>query len=68
MGECCSNENYPEERKIFDSFDKMDNNNIKIFDIINYDENCEIISGKYRNNFEKMGQFQYLRVNFVKQM
>ena len=37
MGECCSNENYPEERKIFDSFDKMDNNNIKIFDIINYD-------------------------------
>ena len=68
MGECCSNENYPQERKIFDSFEKMDKNNIKSFNIINYDENYEKISEQYKNNFDKIGQFQYLRINFMKQL
>ena len=68
MGECCSNENYPQERKIFDSFEKMDKNNIKAFNIINYDENYEKISEQYKNNFDKIGQFQYLRINFMKQL
>ena len=68
MGECCSNGNYPQERKIFDSFEKMDKNNIKAFNIINYDENYEKISEQYKNNFDKIGQFQYLRINFMKQL
>ena len=68
MGECCSNDYYPQERKIFDSFEKIDKNNIKEFSIMNYDENFEKISEQYKNNFDKMGQFQHLRINFVKQL
>ena len=68
MGECCSNEYYPEERKIFDSFEKIDENKMKVFNIINYDENVEKISEQYKNNFNKMCQFQYLRINFLKQL
>ena len=68
MGECCSNGNYPEERKIFDSFEKIDKNNLKEFNIIYYDENYEKISEQYKNKFDKMGQFQYLRINFLKQL
>lgn len=68
MGECCSNENYPEERKIIESFEKMDNDNINEFTIINYEEMCEEISILYINTFEKLGNFQHLRVNFINEL
>lgn len=68
MGECCSNENYPEERKIIESFEKMDNDNINEFTIINYEEMCEEISILYINTFEKLGNFQYLRINFINEL
>lgn len=68
MGECCSNGHYPEERKIFDSFEKIDTNNINDFNIINYDEISQKILDLHKNSFHKIGQFQYLRVNFIKEL
>ena len=68
MGECCSNENYPEERKIYESFEKINKENIEELNIINYDDKCEEIRNLYRNTFDKLGQFQSLRVNFIKEL
>ena len=68
MGECCSNEYYPEERKIFDSFEKIDIDNINDFNIINYDEITGKIFDLHRNSFYKIAQFQLLRVNFIKEL
>ena len=68
MGSCCTNENYPEERKIFESFEKINKENIDELNIINYDDKCEEIKNLYKNTFDKLGQFQILRVNFIKEL
>ena len=68
MGACCTNENYPEERKIFESFEKINKENIDELNIINYDDKCEEIKNLYKNTFDKLGQFQILRVNFIKEL
>ena len=68
MGACCTNENYPEERKIFESFEKINKESIDELNIINYDDKCEEIKNLYKNTFDKLGQFQILRVNFIKEL
>ena len=68
MGECCSNSNYPVEKKIFGSFEKIEKNKIDNLNIITYDENCKNIFEKFQNIFNKLGQFQLLRVNFINEL
>ena len=68
MGECCSNSNYPVEKKIFESFEKIEKNKIDNLNIITYDENCKNIFEKFQNIFNKLGQFQLLRVNFINEL
>ena len=48
MGECCSNSNYPLEKKIFESFEKIEKNKIDNLNIITYDENCKNIFEKFQ--------------------
>ena len=68
MGECCSNGKYPEEKKIFESFEKIDKENIDGLNIINYEDKIEAISHLYKNTFDKLGQFHSLRFNFIKEL
>lgn len=68
MGECCSRVNIPEERKIFNSFRNIDNENKFHFTILNYDENYEKINSLSKTTFEKLGQMQQLRVNFIQEL
>ena len=68
MGECCSNGKYPEEKKIFESFEKIDKENIDGLNIINYENKIEAIGHLYKNTFDKLGQFHSLRFNFIKEL
>ena len=68
MGECCTREDVPQERKIFNSFRNIDNENKFHFTIQNYDENYEKIRSLSKNSFEKLGQMQQLRVNFIQEL
>ena len=53
MGECCSNQNFPEEKKIYNSFKKIEKENNIEFNIINYDEKCEEIHQLTKNKIRK---------------
>ena len=68
MGECCTREDVPQERKIINSFRNIDNENKFYFTIQNYDENYEKIRSLSKNSFEKLGQMQQLRVNFFQEL
>ena len=68
MGECCTREDVPQERKIINSFRNIDNENKFYFTIQNYDENYEKIRSLSKNSFEKLGQMQQLRVNFIQEL
>ena len=68
MGECCSNGNYKEERKIFESFEKIEKEKINGLNIINYENKIEDIRNLYRNTFDKLGQFHSLRFNFINEL
>ena len=68
MGECCTREVVPLERKLINSFRNIDNENKFYFTIKNYDENYEKISSLSKNSFEKLGQMQQLRVNFIQEI
>ena len=68
MGECCSRDDVSQERKIINSFRNIDNENNFIFTIQNYDENYEKIKSLSKNSFEKLGQMQQLRVNFMQEL
>ena len=68
MGECCSNQNYPEEKKIYNSFKKIEKENNIEFNIINYDEKCEEIYQLTKNKIRKLGFLQSLRVNFIQEL
>jgi len=68
MGECCTREDIPQERKIINSFRNIDNENKFHFTIQNYDENYEKIRSLSKNSFEKLGQMQQLRVNFMQEL
>ena len=68
MGECCSNGNYKEERKIFESFEKIEKEKINGLNIINYEIKMEDIRNLYRNTFDKLGQFHSLRFNFINEL
>ena len=68
MGTICSKENYPESRKMFNSFIEINQENEFNFTINNYDKNCGIIKSLSKNNFEKLGQMQQLRVDFIKEI
>ena len=68
MGECCSNGNYKEERKIIESFEKIEKEKINGLNIINYENKIEDIRNLYRNTFDKLGQFHSLRFNFINEL
>ena len=68
MGECCSNGNYKEERKIFESFEKIEKEKINGLNILNYENKIEDIRNLYRNTFDKLGQFHSLRFNFINEL
>ena len=68
MGECCSREDVSQERKLINSFRNIDNENKFYFTILNYDENYEKIKSLSKNSFEKLGQMQQLRVNFIQEL
>ena len=68
MGECCTNGKYPQEKKIFESFEKIDKENIDGLNIINYENKIEAIGHLYKNTFDKLGQFHSLRFNFIKEL
>lgn len=68
MGECCSRDNISQERKIINSFRNIDKENNFYFTIQNYDENYEKIKSLSKNSFEKLGQMQQLRVNFMQEL
>ena len=68
MGECCSNGNYKEERKIIESFEKIEKEKINGLNIINYEIKMEDIRNLYRNTFDKLGQFHSLRFNFINEL
>ena len=68
MGECCSNGNYKEERKIFESFEKIEKEKINGLNILNYENKIEGIRNLYRNTFNKLGQFHSLRFNFINEL
>lgn len=68
MGECCTNSKNPEERKIFESFENIKPENINELNILNYDEKSEEIKSIFRNAFDKLGRFQQIRVNFIKEL
>ena len=68
MGECCSNGNYKEERKIIESFEKIEKEKINGLNILNYENKIEGIRNLYRNTFDKLGQFHSLRFNFINEL
>ena len=68
MGECCSNGNYKEERKIIESFEKIEKEKINGLNILNYENKIEDIRNLYRNTFDKLGQFHSLRFNFINEL
>ena len=68
MGECCSNGNDKEERKIIESFEKIEKEKINGLNIINYENKIEDIRNLYRNTFDKLGQFHSLRFNFINEL
>ena len=67
MGQC-GTQNNPESRKIFDSFNSLYYENKYIFSINNYDDNCQKILSSSKNYFEKLGQMQQLRVDFIQEI
>ena len=68
MGQICSSDNYPESKKIFNSFKKMQLENKFDFTIHNYDNICQKIKSLSKNYFEKLGQMQQLRIDFIEQI
>ena len=68
MGQLCESENYPESKKILNSFKKILFENKFVFSINNYDNNCQQISSLSKNSFEKLGQMQQLRIDFIEQI
>ena len=68
MGECCSKENELEEKRTLRSFKTIKKENINDLNIINYEDKKEEIKNLYENTFDKLGQFQQLRVNFIKEL
>jgi hypothetical protein len=68
MGQVCGTDNCPESRKIFDSFNSLFYENKYIFSINNYDDNCQKILSSSKNYFEKLGQMQQLRVDFIQEI
>ena len=67
MGECCSNSNYPKEKKIYDSFKKIEREKNHEFNIINYDEKCNEIYQLTKDSIKKLGSFQNIRVNLIEE-
>ena len=65
MGQICSSDSYPESKKILNSFKKMQFDNKFDFSINNYDNNCQKIKSLSKNYFEKLGQMQQLRIDFI---
>ena len=68
MGKVCSKENYPESKKMFNSFNEINQENKFNFSINNYEQNCGKIQSLSKNNFEKLGQMQQLRVDFIEEI
>ena len=68
MGQVCGTSDYPESKKIFESFNSLFYNNKYIFSINNYDNNCHRIQSLSKNYFEKLGQMQQLRVDFIQEI
>ena len=67
MGQICSRENFSESKKMFDFFNNINQEKYN-FAINNYEENCQKIQSLSKNNFEKLGQMQQLRVDFIKEI
>ena len=65
MGQICTSDNYPESKKILNSFKNMQLENKFDFSIHNYDNNCQKIKSLSKNYFEKLGQMQQLRIDFI---
>ena len=61
-------ENPIDEKKILNSFKNVGLENKFNFTIDNYDENYNKIQSLSKNNFEKLGQMQQLRVNFIQEI
>ncbi len=68
MGQVCGTIDYPESKKIFESFNSLFYENKYIFGINNYDNNCHKIQFLSKNYFEKLGQMQQLRVDFIQEI
>ena len=64
----CQSEKSRESKKIFDSFNIINQKNTFIFTIANYDENLQKIQESSKNTFEKLGQMQQLRVDFIQEI
>ena len=67
MGVCYSEE-YPESKKILYSLNKIKQENHFYHTINNYDENYNKIQFLSKNNFEKLGQMQQVRVDFIQEI
>ena len=68
MGQICGTENYPESKKIFYSFKDINQKNQFEFTINNYDSISRKIQSLSKNSFEKLGQMQQLRVDFIQEI
>ena len=68
MGQICNKEKNSESRKILNSFKTINPENNLNFNINCYDENCQKVLSFSKNNFEKLGQMQQLRVDFIQEV
>ena len=68
MGQICGAENYPESKKIFYSLKSINQENHFEFTINNYDSISKKIQSLSKNTFEKLGQMQQLRVDFIQEI
>ena len=68
MGQICNKEKNSESTKILNFFKTINPENKLNFNINCYDENCQKILSFAKNNFEKLGQMQQLRVDFIQEV
>ena len=64
----CNREEYPESKKILYSLNKIRKENHFYHTINNYEENYNKIKSLAKNNFEKLGQKQQMRVDFIQEI
>ena len=64
----CEREKISESKKIFNSFNKISKVNKFNYTIENYEENLQKVQSFSKKDFEKLGQMQQLRVDFIQEI